>query len=395
MIIYFADRRMNILGQASTDLPDGMIIKDDVKTEEIEAGVAVFECTLFCKDRALSEAAAMPGNYLLRQYNGTQEFYTIIDSDGDSKAGETYIYAEDAGLDLLNETVQDFEADAAHPIAWYINRFAYDSGFEIGLNEISTRSRKLSWEGTTTAAERLISVCTQFDAEISFSFDIDGLMVRHKYINIHAKRGKSAGLELREGRDFDGIRIKRSIANLATSLRPTGGIPEGKEDPITLSGYSYDDGDIYISGDRLNSRSAVAKWSRLLMTQPTAQGSHIVRDFQYETTRQQTLCSKSVAELKKRMEMEVSYELDLLTTPESLDIGDTVNVIDKGGMLYLTARVLKREESASNRTIGITLGNAKENAAAMAEEIRKASGSSGQPFRIGALTNTEIESLLT
>ena len=46
MILYFADRRMNILGQASTELPDGAVITDDLKAEEIDSGVATFECVL-------------------------------------------------------------------------------------------------------------------------------------------------------------------------------------------------------------------------------------------------------------------------------------------------------------------------------------------------------------
>ena len=43
MIVYFADRHMNILGNASTTLPEGLLIVDDEKTEEIEAGVSVLE----------------------------------------------------------------------------------------------------------------------------------------------------------------------------------------------------------------------------------------------------------------------------------------------------------------------------------------------------------------
>ncbi len=44
MILYFADRKFNILGQASTQLPDGILIKDDLKSEDVETGVAVFDC---------------------------------------------------------------------------------------------------------------------------------------------------------------------------------------------------------------------------------------------------------------------------------------------------------------------------------------------------------------
>ena len=36
MIVYFADRYLNILGQASTSLPEGLTVKDDVKIEDVE-----------------------------------------------------------------------------------------------------------------------------------------------------------------------------------------------------------------------------------------------------------------------------------------------------------------------------------------------------------------------
>ena len=44
MILYFADRRFNILDQASTSLPGGIVVIDDLKTEDVETGIATFEC---------------------------------------------------------------------------------------------------------------------------------------------------------------------------------------------------------------------------------------------------------------------------------------------------------------------------------------------------------------
>lgn len=56
MIIYFADRRMNILGQASTALPEGLCIKNDKKTEEVEAGVGILEFDLCFTDDTREDA---------------------------------------------------------------------------------------------------------------------------------------------------------------------------------------------------------------------------------------------------------------------------------------------------------------------------------------------------
>jgi hypothetical protein len=70
MIVYFADRQLNILGQASTELPYGLTIVDDLKTEDVETGVAVFECTISFNDetRKLVESCTEGGNYILRSY---------------------------------------------------------------------------------------------------------------------------------------------------------------------------------------------------------------------------------------------------------------------------------------------------------------------------------------
>ena len=146
-----------------------------------------------------------------------------------------------------------------------------DSGFEIGINEVSDLSRTLSWDGESTVTERLQSLARQFDAEISYTFEIDGMSVTRKCINFFKHRGLDTGITLRIGTAAGSIRVKKTIENLATALLPTG-------DNITLSGYSYDDGDIYIDGQYLKSRSALAKWSRYLS--PTEQGDgdgHIVR----------------------------------------------------------------------------------------------------------------------
>ena len=45
----------------------------------------------------------MTGNQLLCSRDGKDEVYTIIDTVEDSKNQDIEVYAEDAGLDLLNE----------------------------------------------------------------------------------------------------------------------------------------------------------------------------------------------------------------------------------------------------------------------------------------------------
>ena len=401
MILYFADRQMEIIGQASTALPKGLTVTTDKKSEDIETGVAVFECKIgySTETRALAEKCANVGNYVLRSHNGENEFYTIIDTEFDTKKQTAYIYAEDAGLDLLNEVVGEYEADKAYPISYYIEKFAYDSGFEIGINEIPKLTRKLSWDSESTVTARLASAATQFDGcEISYSFEVKGLIVTKKYINIHKKRGQDTGVTLRLNEDIDSIITSKSIANLATGLLVTGGTPEGKDNPITLSGYSYDDGNFYVSGKYLYSREALKLWSRYIWNKEPGQISggkgHIVKLYQYDTTSQSTLCAHAVTELKKACQIEVNYDVDIKKLPDNVKIGDTVNIVDKEGELYLSTRILALESSAVDDTYKATLGEyllktsgISQKVADLAEQFSKTSASAARALSIANAAN--------
>lgn len=377
MILYFADRKMNILGYATTQLKSTYLIVDDKKTEEVESGVSSFECEVSwaSKDRLKLETMMDAGNYILRSNGNEKDFFTIIETNIDTSKQTISVYAEDAGMDLLNEVAMPFTSDKAYDIAHYIGLYAIDTGFEIGINEIPNLTRKLSWDGETTCTERIASIATQFDnAEISYSFETKGLLITHKYINIFKKRGKDTGEQLRLGYEIASIATNKSVANLATSLRVTGGIPDGKEEPITLNGYKYDDGDFYVWGSRLNSRKALAIWSRYVWDKEpnklNGYTGHIVQAYSYDTTSQQELCAHAITKLKKLCQMEVNYEADIIYLPENVKIGDRVNVVDNEGRLYTSTRVLKLETSVTSRKRTATLGEYLIKDSGISEKVR-------------------------
>lgn len=361
---YFTDRRFLVLGTASTSLPDSIHIYKDMEVEEIEAGISTFEATLSYKKKnsqsQYNTSFVKAGNYFLFQdEEGKAKWYTIMKTKKDRKKKSIWFYAEDAGLDLLNEIVLAYEADKAYPVSHYVSKFTYDSGFELGLNELGdSLTRKLTWEGEATATERLLSVCTQFDhAELSFSFEATRNQITKKYINIHKKRGNVTDIKLSLDRDVDNIVTTESIINLRTALRVTGGTPEGADaKPITLSGYNYDDGTYFVKDGILRNREANQLWTRYLTESGNDEG-YITGTFQYDTLSQSELCNRAVAKLKELSKIEQNFEVAISKLPDNIRIGDSVYIVDADDELYLQARVLKLEKSRCQNKAKATLGD--------------------------------------
>ncbi|WP_311832095.1 phage tail protein [Enterococcus asini] len=286
-----------------------------------------------------------------------------MEINNDPLAGECVFLAEDAGVDLINELVGPYTADKAYPIASYISRFTADSGFKIGVNEISNLNRKLEWESEeSTALARILSVATQFDnAELEFRFEVNGLEVVERYIDIFKKRGKDERVTLYVDKDINRITTSGNIYDLGTSLVGIGGTPEGQDNPINLKGYKYTDPDgRYVLGSDgiMRDTVAVQKWSRLLSNDNQApKSSHIQRRKTYETTDQKTLCDDVLRDLKKMAEVELNYEAEIVSMPYGVKIGDTIYLVDEQGELYLSARVLELVRCYSEDRYLATLGN--------------------------------------
>ena len=243
MICYFADRDMTITGVASTNLPNGYRIVDDTKTDEIATGVKTFELTIGV-DRWNADArkSFKALNYIFRNAEASVldesgetvsttecELYVIMNVEVDISKHRVNIEAEDAGLDLINEVAEIYEASQGYTIAEYFDIFTGgDSGFAYDLTELTPdqqqRKLKLSWDGETTVAERLISIVHSFGHELYYTFDISNanFVVNKKYIKVVPSRGADNYAILNVGIDIDDIIITESGENVATSMHALG-----------------------------------------------------------------------------------------------------------------------------------------------------------------------------
>lgn len=482
MILYFADRGLNVLGLAGDKIKKGYNIENDEREIDVSSGVATFSFDLSYKDENRKEVEKLlaVGNYILHygEINKEYETYTIIDSDQDTAAKSFHIYAEDIGLDLLNDVCLPFNVETAdtstspnyteeqyspnkgyvdtngsfisdsnywstnyvsisvpasgaflyqvsksdtqsrrfseayfdankqfiktnyryvsdssqtsrseapsnakfvrlsfhtvfddarfvastvkaYSISQYIGTAISNSGFEIGTNEVGSVLYPLELSDSQTASERIKEIAEFFGAEVSFSYSFSGLRITHKYLNIHNHRGADNRVELRLGVDVKNIRVKKSVAELATAILALGvtSDSDGGTAYFTLNGYNGTiENGYYIQDNKLCSRAAFAKWSRYLSVSGQRSG-HIVKKYEYECDSQKTLYENALKDLKAIEKESVEYEVELYSLPKGVNLGDTVYIVDDIGEIYISARVLTIKTSEVNDTIDITLGD--------------------------------------
>lgn len=364
MIIYFCDRQLNILGQASTELPAGFRVSDDLTTEEVESGVNTFACAVSWKDDARTDIdnAVKIGNYILKSGsndNNYNSLYQIIDTESDTKSREKQLYAEDAGLDLLNTKCPAVTL-TNKTIGQMLDYFAPDD-WTISIQDAPSTTQTNEWTGESTLTERLRSVVGLWDCELFYSFRIVGLEVREKIINVVKKRGlQEAVPQLRLNYDIDRIVTKESMADLVTALKVTGGNPAGSDVPINLVNYDYEytdpvTGDVYTVDKptgQMRNVTAMDRWSSVIDEDGLWVGS-----FSFDTTDKAVLAGQARADLQKKSMPAVNYEVDFAKLPDNVQIGDRVNIIDDDGELYLEARLLKIETSEANETKKAVIGD--------------------------------------
>ena len=361
MIIYFCDRQLNILGHASIELPQGIRVSQDKTVEDVESGVNSFECILTWDNNQRSELeyGIQAGNYILKQSDTEYDsLYQIVETESDTKAQEISLYAEDAGLDLLN-TLCPAVTLTNKTIGQMLTHFL-PSEWSVELQDAPSTTKTYTWDGESTCTERVRSVVSLWDCELYYSFEIDGLQVKKRVLNVVQKRGMQTAIpQLRLNYDIDKIVTKTSIADLVTALNVTGGTPEGTDTPINLVGYSYsytdyDTGDEYevdTATGQMRNISAMDRWSSEIDPDGLWVGS-----FSFDTTDKAILAGEARAELQRRCYPLVNYSVDFTHLPDNARIGDRVNIVDDKGGLYLEARLLQIETCEADGTKKATIG---------------------------------------
>jgi hypothetical protein len=343
---FIIGRDMHVLCTPSTDLPQTLPIDDsgDSLGQEISitnnSAVGTYDFTT--DPRHPASVYITEGNYIaFRDKYGKDRLYTIMSIEGDE---EWTVHCEDIGLDLINEYAVPWDY-TARSIEDTLSVVLHDSGWEIGINEVSSYKRATKFEGTTDSQlTRIGDVCNQFDAECEFAIEMKGAKVTKQVINIY----KTLGEDKTQQRFIDNINLislsrSGSIEDLITCIRCY-----GKEDEngnkLTIADINYDDGRYFSpKGEhRIYDREARNKWSRFRAYDYEGQGEfdgYIVGTFEYDTDDANELLNRGLTELKSRNDVKVTYEASLYDL--RADIGDTVQIADNRFQekVYLSARI--------------------------------------------------------
>lgn len=344
-MITVTNRNYEILCQLSFNLTGGLIAYNDYFEQDLETGIGTYDFTVDKTGNPEIEKLEVGCYLIVKDGSKIRSFEVMrIEEDKDSKT----IYAEDAGLDLLGEQVPPYSADKSYPITHYIDEFTFDSGWEIGINEIpSTTIRKLEWQGTDTATKRLRQLVRRFDAEISYDFEFANGKITKKLINIHRKIGEDKKVRLEVGREVSNVKRTISIENLATTIVATGA------DGITLAGAEYNEGNIRSPKNSiyLIDYDAVERWKRAGYTPA---GGGIVKRFESEAKTPQALMAEAVIKLKQWNHPEVTYDVPINMLPGEVNIGDTVIIVDHNyePALIVEGRVASIKKSLSTNEDG-------------------------------------------
>ena len=337
-----------ILNRARETLATTSSIYDDKHTLTLDAGSSSYEFKINKSDEDSQYMDS--GNYIvLQDDNGKTWLFTILDYE-ETQYTKT-VYAEDAGIELLNKACDIWKANGPHSFEYYFNIVTNGTPWKLGVNQLAGLERTLTYEGRDTGLGRLLSILTAFDhAECTFDVIVKMNAPSEFKINVYKQVGDDrSDVQMVYNHELDDITKKESRAEFVTALCGVGGTvtpPEGQE---TAEQKNVDFADLEYNKDGLTT----AKGDKFLRAVDAnkrfnpGQTTYIEAFYEYDTQSASELLNRTITRLKTYSEPQYTYAADVKIIDSTLKIGDTVTIIDHdyNPALYLSARVAKLEKS--------------------------------------------------
>lgn len=337
-----------VLNRARETLATTSGIYDDKHTITLDAGSSSYEFKINKSDEASQYMDS--GNYIvLQDDDGKTWLFTILDYE-ETQYTKT-VYAEDAGIELLNKACDIWKSNGPHSFEYYFNIVTSGTPWKLGVNQLASLERTLTYEGRDTGLGRLLSILKGFDnAECTFDVTVKMNAPSDFKINVYKQVGSDrSDVQMVYNHELNNITKKESRAEFVTALCGVGGTvtpPEGQETTeqknIDFADLEYNkDGLVTTKGDKfLRAVDANKRFN-------PGQTTYIEAFYEYDTQSASELLNRTVTRLKTYSEPQYTYTADVKIIDSTLKIGDTVTIIDHdyNPALYLSARVAKLEKS--------------------------------------------------
>lgn len=378
MLISIHDRTLERVGFLSNDDSESPDFKDDNFHRYLAQGTSTFDFTVNkIKNGVVQDYVQLLNEhaYFSFQYEGEDFLFdSVIVEEDDDKITFNCLTLN---LEMRNEQVKELKNTAAHNIQWYFDQMGLInfSKITLGINEVSSYTRVINYDGEDTKLSRLISVIQNFDAEFEFVTKLkrDGTL-DNITLNIYKKNdnGDIQGVGqnrndvlLSFGDNISGVTRKVEKAQIFNSIYVTGkdGLSwknkswsvsnsEGQEEFYKRAGESY-------------AKAPLSAQMFPSQLQSSSGDIYTNKDESTEYTTVNAMWGYALSQLKQYAYPLISYEvtatsnLTVSSTGDGtpLHIGDTVRIQDKNFIdsdgnvgLFLSARVSELEISFTNPT---------------------------------------------
>ena len=390
MHVYFANRDGKVLYSTSSGLPGNSNILSDSIEASIESGVKTLTLTLRSDEEARKNVVV--GNLVMLGGKLDYSLFTIMEVEHNAADCTMSIYGEDAGIDLINKLVNAWNPTAEQTIVSAMKSvlsYSESTGLYDGWNVnygISTTktigASSFEFSNEDTALARMLSIVDIFDAEVFFSYEIDGLHLIRRNINIVKKIGEKPDFKIfRLGEDISNIVERISINDVATAFSLYGKDGNGSKKKLSsLTGYSTyenmviepDDKSIF-TGDRKHRYKVVGNEVRCLdgmdrWKSTLDSDGKIVRVKETESKTAKLCISYAMKELEKVVDEDAEYTVEFSNAPD-VGVGEYIKIVDANDRLYLQARVIEWKRSIIDNTFDCTIGGFKRLYSSKAELI--------------------------
>lgn len=205
---------------------------------QLLTGSSVYEFTVYKKtidgDNPIQHKYDILNDQAFVSFNhkGKIQMFNIMRIEEDEK--EITCYCENLNLELLNEYCPDFKAQKAMSFEEYLIEFDMINfaGITIGVNEVKDKKLTLEWSATETKLARLLSIASNFDAEIEFeTLFNNNYTFKQLLLNVYKKyeEGKSLGVGqdktdriLRYHKNISGIKKTVDKREVYNAVKPVG-----------------------------------------------------------------------------------------------------------------------------------------------------------------------------